>query len=41
MEAEQELQIEIDGEWDVWNDRNMTFTLHNHEIINKKFLEIK
>ena len=24
----------IDGEWDVSKDRNMTFTLRNHEYIN-------
>ena len=35
------LQCEIDGEWDVVNDRNMTFTLHNHEVINRKFLEVQ
>ena len=41
VEADQILQCEIDGEWDVINDRNMTFTLHNHEHINMKFLEVK
>ena len=40
-EAEQLLQIEIEGEWDVGNDRDMTFTLYNHEAINKKFIDIK
>ena len=41
VEAEQILQCEIDGEWDVVNDRNMTFTLHNHEVINRKFLGVQ
>ena len=41
VEAEQILEIDIQGEWDVVHDRNMTFTLQNHEIIHKKFLEVQ
>ena len=41
VEAEQILQCEIDGEWEVVNDRNMIFTLHNHEVINRKFLDVQ
>ena len=41
VDADQIMICDITGEWDVHADRNMTFTLRNHEFINKKFLELK
>ena len=40
VDAEQVLEYEIVGEWDYSSDRNMTFTLKNHEVIQKIFMDI-
>ena len=40
VDAEQVMQCEIVGDWNCANDRNMTFTLMNHEVIHKKFMDV-
>ena len=40
IDAEQVLKCEIVGEWDCSSDRNMSFTLKNHEFIQNIFMNI-
>ena len=40
VEAEQILNCEINGTWDILADRNMNFTLHNHKVIEAKFSKL-
>ena len=36
---EQILECSVEGDWNILNNRNSEFTLRNHELIQKKFLE--
>ena len=40
VHPEQVLKCDVVGEWDCSNDRNMTFTLKNHEIIDSMFADL-
>ena len=40
VEAEQVMECEFIGDWNCASDRNMTYTLVNHETIYKKFMHV-
>ena len=41
VDADQIMVCDITGDWDVHADRNRTYTLRNHALINNKFSELK